>query len=913
MPRYELVAEKIDEGRAVAQGTGPRLSWTPALATAAAEGHATLEAPPLPPLDLQALHRKLLKLLVPHVKSAIQSGLQAGPHHESTTAVLWRWFDTGPYPGADLALETAAFRLVGTGSGIPAPELLATLAASWVARGGWPFALAVLAESAGPVEVRYGLRTGANGTATAAISMIDRARTAASLFRERIDAYLRAGLAAATDTERAAARAAATELRATGSPITRALMSAVLLDPAWIDADLRARAASTEGLVLDVHLLHAPDPDVLVDVFARMSTEELQSLTRVTGHHDQAPGWIAAFLDRHRESGIPAVSAFLRRVTENLPESEWSTGQYWLMGAVPAALGALSSVEGSVAVCEAAAHVLSTLADQKFPKAADPRPLALDLLRRSPVVALPIVTAAAKQKNGAWARTLAPQLERMTGAVQVAEEADPADVPSVLARTWKKKAPPFWSPVAFTRPLLRNGRSLPAASLEGLGAILEAGDSAAVDALKTACRPDTLAAFGWDLFQAWLGAGSPSKEKWAFTGLGLVGDDETARRLVPLIRVWPGEAAHARAVTGLEILATIGSDTALMGLHGIAQKLKFKGLQEKAREKMDEIAAKRGFTAEELADRLVPDLDLEDDGSKVLDFGPRSFRVGFDEALAPFVTDATGKRLTDLPKPNSKDDAALAGEAVTTWKAMKKDARSLAALQIARFELAMGTQRRWTPTDFDAFLVRHPLLVHVVRRLVWGTRDATGTLLDPFRVAEDRTLADVEDAPFALDPNVTVGIVHRLELPDALADRWIRLFADYAIAQPFDQLTRDTYRITDVERALPGITRFSGHEVETRKMLGLQSRGWRRGAPQDAGVFHWFEKPITRDLSAWLMFANGIGMGSPEWNDPTQELGEIRFASHEPYYRQTSACSHNDIPAVVLSEILRDVRSLEGV
>ena len=72
-------------------------------------------------------------------------------------------------------------------------------------------------------------------------------------------------------------------------------------------------------------------------------------------------------------------------------------------------------------------------------------------------------------------------------------------------------------------------------------------------------------------------------------------------------------------------------DVALMMLNGIAQKVKFKGLQERAREKMDEIAAKRGMTAEQLADRLVPDLDLDDHGSKTLDFGPRSFRVGFDE------------------------------------------------------------------------------------------------------------------------------------------------------------------------------------------------------------------------------------------------------------------------------------------
>jgi hypothetical protein len=65
-------------------------------------------------------------------------------------------------------------------------------------------------------------------------------------------------------------------------------------------------------------------------------------------------------------------------------------------------------------------------------------------------------------------------------------------------------------------------------------------------------------------------------------------------------------------VTGLDVLAAIGSDVALMHLNGIAQKVKFKGLQEKARAKIDQLAQARGLSAEELADRLVPDLGLDE-------------------------------------------------------------------------------------------------------------------------------------------------------------------------------------------------------------------------------------------------------------------------------------------------------------
>ena len=62
--------------------------------------------------------------------------------------------------------------------------------------------------------------------------------------------------------------------------------------------------------------------------------------------------------------------------------------------------------------------------------------------------------------------------------------------------------------------------------------------------------------------------------------------------------------ATTRSMTAAK--GTPGAYTVANGdyLTGIAQKLKFKGLQEKAREKIDAVAEARGLTAHELADRL---------------------------------------------------------------------------------------------------------------------------------------------------------------------------------------------------------------------------------------------------------------------------------------------------------------------
>ena len=94
-------------------------------------------------------------------------------------------------------------------------------------------------------------------------------------------------------------------------------------------------------------------------------------------------------------------------------------------------------------------------------------------------------------------------------------------------------------------------------------------------------------------------------------------------------------------------------------------------------------------TADQLADRLVPDFGLDDDGSLILNFGDRRFRVGFDEQLKPTIADEDGARRKVLPKPGSKDDPTLAPAAYALFTGLKKDVKSVAADQIRRFEQAI--------------------------------------------------------------------------------------------------------------------------------------------------------------------------------------------------------------------------------
>ncbi|MFC9975114.1 DUF4132 domain-containing protein [Spirillospora sp. NPDC127200] len=458
--------------------------------------------------------------------------------------------------------------------------------------------------------------------------------------------------------------------------------------------------------------------------------------------------------------------------------------------------------------------------------------------------------------------------------------ADPALLPQVMLRD---------------RPL-----ALPADATRHLIAILAMSSPddlyAGVDVVREACDPASLAAFGRALFDRWLASDAPSKDGWALTQLALTGDDETVRVLARQIRAWPGEGGHKQAVNGLDVLAAIGTDLALMHLDGIAQKVKFKGLKTRAREKVQDVAERLGLSPEQLADRLVPDFGLDANGGMVLDYGPRRFTVGFDEQLKPFVLDETGKLRKALPKPGAKDDPELATASYKSFAALKKDVRTIAADQLRRMEAAMAERRRWTPGEFRTLFVGHPLTWHIARRLVWLVWEGEQGV--PFRIAEDRTFADVADDAFALPADAEIGIAHPLDLGEGVK-AWAEVFADYEILQPFPQLGRPVHALTDAERAASRLERFAGRSVPTGKVLGLDRFGWERGGG-DSGVQFEMVRPLPGGRRLTLALDPGIHLG---WagDSSDQTLGPVTLFGTGAF---------GDLDPVLASEILTGLGAL---
>ncbi len=463
------------------------------------------------------------------------------------------------------------------------------------------------------------------------------------------------------------------------------------------------------------------------------------------------------------------------------------------------------------------------------------------------------------------------------------------------------KLPAFFVPPVFRRPVLKTGGALDAVATRHLATMLAISGLhdpyAGLELVRHACTAASLADFAWDVYEAWLGADAPATEGWAFTALGLLGDDETARRLTPQIRTWPGENAHARATTGLDILGAIGTDTALMLLNDIATRASFKRLQKHARERITAIAERRNLSSAELADRLVPTLGLDDTGNVELDLGIRRLYVTFDSTLKPILRDENGMPLKKWPGASADDDPARTSKAEDRFKALKKEVRQIAARQSARLEQAMCTRRRWKTEDFRQFFLEHPLMRH----LVWGVYREE-TFMTAFAIGGDLALSDCQGDAFKLPLDATVGIAHALEIEPEMADDFRRQYVAGKITQPFPQLCRETYVLANEERCAGEVLRFNGKTVATGSLIGLTRRGWEWGKAQKVGSL---TRPLSTLQEIELKLLPGIDMIDVSL-EPVQRIGAVVLRTRNSWGDE----GRGDIGAlepITLSEIMRDI------
>jgi hypothetical protein len=177
-----------------------------------------------------------------------------------------------------------------------------------------------------------------------------------------------------------------------------------------------------------------------------------------------------------------------------------------------------------------------------------------------------------------------------------------------------------------------DGAALPVEALDRIGALLSSvrtpATVARLEEVRRACDPASLAAFVWALFEAWLGAGARSRDKWAFVAVSWGGGATAVPRLTELAETW----AEERRPLVFEVLEAVGSDEALRAIWRIGRE---RDADEEATRALEAAARRRGLTLDALVETILPTTGLKNPGALVKEQTTRLERAMCDGRTWP--------------------------------------------------------------------------------------------------------------------------------------------------------------------------------------------------------------------------------------------------------------------------------------
>lgn len=418
-----------------------------------------------------------------------------------------------------------------------------------------------------------------------------------------------------------------------------------------------------------------------------------------------------------------------------------------------------------------------------------------------------------------------------------------------------------------------------------------------------------------DLFQSMLPgllrqpAGSAIKEKGVLAVSGACCGPAAAAPIEQYLKIWYGyRAAQCKAL--IRMLAWVEHPAAIQLVLSVANRFRTAGIRKEADAVAQELAQRKNWTRDELADRTIPSAGLDEMGQGVLDTGVRQFTFNLTADLDLELSNPDGKPLKAFPAQRQDEQEDAYKKAKAAFSAAKKEMTAVLRLQKDRLYEAMCTQRAWTFDDWDRYLHRHPVVARYCQKLVWATFEGQ-TLLTTFRPVEDKTLSGVDDEAVTVPADATVRLAHTCNIPAELAQKWGGHLADYKVEPLFQQFGRAPYALNDETRRELQIEDFKGCMIEAFKLRGAATKlGYARGQAEDGGVFMLYTKQFPAlGLQANIEFT-GNALPETNRNVAILSLSFNRTAEKISYWSMSAGLPLEKVPAVLLSECFNDIRQI---
>lgn len=426
-------------------------------------------------------------------------------------------------------------------------------------------------------------------------------------------------------------------------------------------------------------------------------------------------------------------------------------------------------------------------------------------------------------------------------------------------------------------------------------------------------------AFAVEILKSFLASKVDAGDRWALAVAGLLGDDRIVPILSQQIREWADSSRGKMAEYGVEALALLGSDAALLTVDALAirYRSKNKNVGKAAVEAFAAAAEHLGITTDELGDRVVPWLGFEPGQKRIIDCGAKKVevRIGSDLKLQ-YIDLEKNKPIASLPKAAPK-------EVLAEFKELGATLREVVKAQTLRLENLMVRQQRWPVDRWTELFTMHPVLLPMAARLIWGVYDDAGKLETTFRPLEDRTFTHASDGPFTMPGHGRIGIIHPLELTEDQRKAWQTHLADYEITPPFPQLERPVVHLAPEHAGKKSLADYAGTSMNGMTFKGRADRlGWTRGSVCDGGGITTYTKSFPAAGVDVFLGLDGMHIGIDMSTDIKLEKacfvrsGSVKTGS----YTYDEPGDENDprvlpfgqVPAIVYSEVLGDLHKIAG-
>jgi len=395
---------------------------------------------------------------------------------------------------------------------------------------------------------------------------------------------------------------------------------------------------------------------------------------------------------------------------------------------------------------------------------------------------------------------------------------------------------------------------------------------------------------------------------------GLINDDQLTATVEEL-GLWcfkkiPGVGALSAKLGNacLYAMASLPFQIGIEKLTRFRMKIKYASVQKQVARYIETIAEKEGKTPDEIEEMVISDFGLDLQHQTVLDMGLyqavlKIKKIGQIE-IGFFKGDIPVKTLPPAIKSANK-------EVLAALSKKGKDIKTYLPVQRDRIEQFYLKQRRWRYKDWVTNYIEHPLVNFVAKGLVWHF--AKGKKKTITAIWYNGQWQDVNGKEVAwIGAGVEVTLWHPIGFSADFIVAWRERLAELKIQQPFKQAYREIYILTDAELETHDYSnRFAAHILRQHQFAALcKIRGWKFRL-----LGQWDGHTIpTLELPHWDMMAEY--WVEVDWDNGETTSGGVFnhvFTDQVRFYEAGEQLEMADVPAIVFSEVMRDVDLYVGV